>query len=169
LLFCQKLVEQSMTRSLVDRVMSRVEKDEDGCWVCQLSGNGRGYAQIVVDGRKWFVHRLMYELLVGPIPSGFHIDHKCRNRRCCNPEHLDAVTPHENNRRANEHAPLGHVRARDRCIRGHEFSSVTPKGRKVCGECKKARFKERYATDAEFRERCKRYSREDYARRSGRI
>jgi hypothetical protein len=40
-----------------------------------------------------------YELTYGPIPEGLVIDHLCRVRSCCNPEHLEAVTPEENNRR----------------------------------------------------------------------
>jgi hypothetical protein len=35
----------------------------------------------------------MYEQLVGPVPEGFELDHKCRNRNCVNVyEHLEVVT-----------------------------------------------------------------------------
>ena len=44
-------------------------------------------------------HRVSYELLVGPIPEGYQVDHLCLVKRCVNPTHLEAVTPSENMRR----------------------------------------------------------------------
>jgi len=46
-------------------------------------------------------HRYVYENATGKkIPKGWHIDHKCRERRCINPKHLEPVSPGENKRRA---------------------------------------------------------------------
>lgn len=36
---------------------------------------GNGYFGVTVQGRSVFVHRLVYELFVGPIPDGMQIDH----------------------------------------------------------------------------------------------
>lgn len=44
-------------------------------------------------------HVWIYEQLVGPIKTGLQIDHVCKVKLCCNPEHLEAVTPAENHRR----------------------------------------------------------------------
>lgn len=69
-----------------------------GCWLWTAAQDGRGYG--VFEGPA---HRFAYKLLVGPIPAGLHIDHVydrgCRHKNCVNPDHLEAVTQAENNRR----------------------------------------------------------------------
>ena len=60
-----------------------------------------GYGIVTICGKKYYTHRVAYEELVGPIPDGLVLDHLCRNRRCCNPEHLEPVTDGENTRRGN--------------------------------------------------------------------
>lgn len=36
-------------------------------------------------------HRFVYRVFRGAIPAGLHIDHRCRNRACVNPWHMEAV------------------------------------------------------------------------------
>lgn len=80
--------------ALGDR-LENYEEDDSGCW----NWNGvvsKGYGLIKVHSRSVRVHRLMYEVFVGPIPEGLVIDHLCKNKQCVNPEHLEAVTSREN-------------------------------------------------------------------------
>lgn len=42
-------------------------------------------------GRLVMRHRWFWELHNGKIPEGFEINHLCKNRRCCNVEHLECI------------------------------------------------------------------------------
>lgn len=50
-------------------------------------------SRVQTKGRrpKVMYHRLVWEETYGEIPDGFEIDHKCRNRACCNLEHLQML------------------------------------------------------------------------------
>jgi hypothetical protein len=65
--------------------------DVTGCWVWQGRLGAGGYGRVSHNGRPVAVHRRYYEILCGPIPAGFHVHHRCRNRACVNPDHLVAV------------------------------------------------------------------------------
>lgn len=70
-----------------------------GCWDWQWKLNIGGYGQTNKDGRTLSAHVLFYEETNGPVPEGKVLDHLCRNRRCCNPAHLEPVSFTENIRR----------------------------------------------------------------------
>lgn len=82
---------------------SHVVDEVSGCWIWQgNTNNGKGYFRVSHRGERIYVHRWYYERFVGPIPEGLQLDHLCRNRNCCNPEHLEPVTQAENLRRGIE-------------------------------------------------------------------
>lgn len=77
----------------------RVERAEE-CWPWTMARQDSGYGRARLPGYPTMpAHRVAYMLANGPIPDGYHIDHLCRNPPCCNPAHLEAVTPAENHRR----------------------------------------------------------------------
>lgn len=47
-------------------------------------------------GRQWYVHRLAYHSLVSYLHKDVVVHHRCANRRCWRPEHLQATTAHAN-------------------------------------------------------------------------
>lgn len=79
------------------RFWSRVEKTHE-CWNWVGGKTPEGYGQMSVPSlrRPFMAHRIAYELLIGPIPMGLHLDHLCRNPGCVNPAHLEPVTCKEN-------------------------------------------------------------------------
>ena len=81
---------------------------------------------------------MAYEHYKGPIPDGLQIDHLCRVRRCCNPEHLEAVTPAENTDRQ-DHAN----RRKDVCPKNHPYDDentvVRADGFRHCRTCERER------------------------------
>lgn len=86
---------------ILQRIKARVSVNpETGCWewTGPTSGNGRGggYPRMCLSGQTVAVHRVVYTHFNGYVPGKKQIDHKCRNRRCVNPEHLEMVTHLEN-------------------------------------------------------------------------
>ena len=69
-----------------------------GCWIFPVT-QADGYARIWMRGNLLMAHRLFYEREHGTIPNGLELDHKCLNRACVFPDHLEPVTHLENVRR----------------------------------------------------------------------
>jgi len=42
-------------------------------------------------GKLKMLHRIEWEKVHGPIPEGFEVDHKCKNRQCQNVNHLQLL------------------------------------------------------------------------------
>jgi hypothetical protein len=81
---------------LAQRLKMYVSPTDTGCWEWNGGRNSKGYGRIKIDGKRVSVHRVVYELLVGPIPDGMFVCHTCDNPCCCNPDHLFIGTNQDN-------------------------------------------------------------------------
>lgn len=85
-------------KSLLDRLEAKTDfYGPGGCWLWTGTTEVRGYGTLVTKKRnRKKVHRLAWELLVGPIPDGKELHHRetCP-KRCLNPAHLLPLTHRE--------------------------------------------------------------------------
>lgn len=81
---------------LPQRMQNKIKVNENGCWVWTgyLYPGGYGGVRRTNEKKTHRTHRYVWELLVGQPPP--FLDHLCRNRACCNPDHLESVTFMEN-------------------------------------------------------------------------
>lgn len=123
----------------ITRALRRVEVDPvTSCWVWPGSKNSSGYGSIRDDnGRQIKVHRLLWRSQGWVVPDGLVLDHLCRNRLCCNPDHLEPVTQRENILRGA--SPTAVASSTGICQRGHALTQE--RDQRVCRVCRAARMR----------------------------
>lgn len=127
------------------RVLSRIEfgSGESQCWFWLGPKIKGGYGRASIGGRKWLIHRWLYELLAGAIPVECELDHLCRNTSCVHPLHVEPVTHHENVRRGRTASVQRALKlAKTECLRGHAYTDentyIDGKGKRSCRQCRAA-------------------------------
>jgi hypothetical protein len=139
---------------LTEAEQAKIAVDENGCWLwlgyVMPSGYGRVPAWVAhLCGGSSYAHRAYYTRFVGPIPEGLEIDHLCRVKGCCNPDHLEAVTRSENILRGRQpeltRARHARYRALGRCRHGHDLTDPRNvyrygDGQRQCDVCRRERY-----------------------------
>lgn len=137
------------------RFWSKVDKgaEPDSCWLWTAATTNGGYGLFRWDGKMQLAHRVAYEMAYGTLPSGLELDHRCHSyaptcqggdeclhRACCNPLHLEAVSPRVNALRSRSFAAKN--AAKSHCPLNHPYDAentyIQPSsGKRYCRECKR--------------------------------
>lgn len=100
-------------KSMKHRLLANIKLDGDcWTWTAKLNEKGYGFIGVWCEIKKHSLnkraHRVSYEEFKGKIPKGHVIDHKCRNRACINPDHLESVTQKVNIKRRDVRRQMMH-------------------------------------------------------------
>lgn len=126
----------------VARFWAKVDKSGD-CWMWTAAHNGGGYGHFRWNGSLHMAHRWSYVLARGSVDPEQVIDHLCRNPRCVNPSHLEAVDHATNVRRG-----IPRASKITRCTHGHEYDQSntgwyehprTGERERFCRACKRGK------------------------------
>jgi len=77
---------------------------ETPCWVYHGELNRNGYGTFIIrpvpgQRKRKMAHIEMYVKHKGEYDRKLYLDHLCSHRPCCNPDHLEPVTPKINTHR----------------------------------------------------------------------
>lgn len=141
--------------------MSKVQKTDIGCWQWMGGTYSNGYGRYKPDDARGtatrdvrvLAHRFAYEAMFGQIEHV--INHKCENKGCVNPAHLEDVTQKEN----------VHYSLSDTCKRGHDLTLGSPNvwidtrlNKRKCRACNRENKRRQYRADpGKFRARSRAY------------
>jgi hypothetical protein len=144
------LLPENIKRRVAITPCPKPELGDCWLWTGCVRSEDAPYGHITINKTARLVHRYVYQLLRSvTLTYDQTIDHLCRVKLCCNPEHLEVVSRGENVLRG---IGISANNARKtHCVRNHPFSPentyITPNGRRQCRTCGiiiRQRFKERH-------------------------
>lgn len=159
-----------MIENLPSEISAKIEKVDSGCWLWRGHIDtlpGHGYGRYGNNRNRKQAHRLVYELLKGPIPQGLELDHLCRMRNCVRPDHLEAVSHRINVLRGLGVASVNAKKTK--CPEGHAYDKFNGRNR-LCSICQNTRNKLwMRGYKARNRERINARRRETYQNKKGEL
>lgn len=129
------------------RLWERTTVGTGSCWLWTGSVDGSGYGRISVGGRMRGTHRVGYAILGrDELTGGQVLHHRCRVRRCWNPDHLEQTTTRRNTL-LGDGPTARHARA-THCPQRHEYTEDNTRharGRRHCRACHRERLRQNRA------------------------
>lgn len=118
--------------TVIKRFLDKIIVSKNGCWEWDAAKNNIGYG-VFFFKKLLLAHRFSFEYFYGYTSVGLVVDHKCNNRKCVNPSHLQEITQRENLLRGNT---LQGINSRKtHCPKGHEYDYVDANGGRRCKKC----------------------------------
>jgi hypothetical protein len=111
----------SVSSQVLARLLSGIRREGE-CWIWTRGVGSKGYARAKIGGRMRYVHHVLYEVYVGPLPPGTIHRHKCDTPRCVNPAHILPGTHQDN---------MDDMVSRNRQARGEQHGRVKLTDRQV--------------------------------------
>jgi hypothetical protein len=127
-----------MKANTPDSIIAQLVRQNNGCWEWHGKKIGNGYGQVSLRCKPTLVHRLVYEHLVGPIPKGHDLHHKCGNPCCAEPTHLEPLSRRQHSLTGN--TIIARAAAKTHCPRGHplEGTNLRADEHRKCRACHNA-------------------------------
>ena len=129
-------------KTVLERVQELcIPEPNTGCWIWVGAIQNRGYGSIHFGGKTVSAHKISYLAHGNIIPPGLELDHKCHQRLCVNPNHLECVT-----HRINLQRKCSKILA---CPKGHLYTAenlrASKRGFRLCKTCHREKARERAA------------------------
>ena len=94
----------------------------NGCHILNVKTRPDGYSQFKHDGKAIFGHIFSYETFKGST-NGLDVHHRCKYKRCVNPEHLELKGRKEHNdEHSNNITTINENKTY--CVAGHEYTAA---------------------------------------------
>ena len=114
---------------------------DNGCHLFLGCIKPDGHGAFWYNNKVQLVHRVTWQMYIGPIPNGMLVLHKCRNANCCNVEHLYLGNQFDNMRdsiKDKTHFMSNVIY----CPQGHEYNDDNTyrnpnTGHRGCKECRR--------------------------------
>lgn len=101
---------------------SKIVGLDGACWMWGGNVQNAGYAQMSTYKKTYLAHRWSYEFFRGGLDPTLTLDHKCRNKLCVNPFHLEQVTRVVNIQRAPISGVAKKAADKTHCQKGHDYA-----------------------------------------------
>jgi hypothetical protein len=91
-------MKASVSEEIATKFWAHTEKKINGCWIYKSRSISYATFGAKINGNRiiFLAHRFAWLIATGELLDGMVINHKCCNKLCVNPDHLEQVTQRQN-------------------------------------------------------------------------